>query len=196
MWAAAQAVAWRPQRPVNPAQPPRDRLPPPQRVGTAVLKGRVVDGATGDARAARARALARSRADPRPPVLTDAEGAFELTALPAGNYSLQVEKSTYLTGAISRAAPVHPRQIDSRSSCATDKSSRTSPFRIFHGAAIAGRVFDAHGDPVDHGAGPGAASIPRRTSDDGGADADRTISVSFGFRGCNLGATSFRSGRR
>ena len=46
VWAAAQTVDETGQRPANQAQPPRDRLPPTQRVGTAVLKGRVVDGAT------------------------------------------------------------------------------------------------------------------------------------------------------
>ena len=147
VWVAAQPVGVTAQRPATPAQPPRDRLPPTQRVGTAVLKGRVIDGAS-SAPVPRARVRLLGPAGSRPPVLTDAEGAFELSALPAGTYSLQVEKSTYLTGRYPDAA----RSIRARSTPLILRDGQvvenfTVP--IFHGAAISGRVFDAHGDPVD-----------------------------------------------
>ena len=147
VWVAAQPVGVMPQRPVGPAQPIRDRPAPPQRVGTAVLKGRVVDGAT-SAPVSRARVRLLGPAGSRPPVLTDAEGVFKLSALPSGSYSVQVEKSTYLTGRYPDAA----RSIRARSTPLILRDGQvvenfTIP--IFHGAAISGRVFDAHGDPVD-----------------------------------------------
>ncbi|MET0214859.1 MAG: carboxypeptidase-like regulatory domain-containing protein [Vicinamibacterales bacterium] len=147
VWAAAQPVGVTTQPPVIPTQPPRDRLPQTQRVGTAVLKGRVVDGAS-SAPVPRARVRLLGPAGSRPPVLTDAEGAFELSALPSGTYSLQVEKSTYLTGRYPDAG----RSIRARSTPLILRDGQvvenfTIP--LFHGGAISGRVFDAHGDPVD-----------------------------------------------
>ena len=168
MWVAAHPVGVTPQRPMNPAQPPRDRLPPSQRVGTAVLKGRVVDGATG-APVARARVRVLGPAGSRPPVLTDAEGVFELTALPAGSYSLQVEKSTYLTARYPDAA----RSIRARATpivVGDGQVVENFKISIFHGAAISGG-YSTRTAILSNGAGPGAASIAWRTSDDGGADA-------------------------
>ena len=91
---AGQGVA--PRDPVVAGQPPRDR-PPAPRAGTAVVKGRVVDGVTGNP-VARARVRLAGSTGQKPPVLTDVNGAFTLTGLPAGAYSVSVEKSTYLPG--------------------------------------------------------------------------------------------------
>ncbi len=88
-----------PPPPAVQGQPPRDRVPAAQRVGTAAIKGRVVDGVTGNP-VSRARVRLMSGPGPRPPVLTDSTGTFELTALPSGAHSLMVEKSTYLAAAI------------------------------------------------------------------------------------------------
>ena len=103
-WGSAQTVqgicvqASAASSPGAQGQPPRDRVPPAQRVGTAALKGRVVDGVTGNP-VPRARVrLMSGPAGPRSPVLTDSTGAFEFTALPQGPYNLMVEKSTYLAG--------------------------------------------------------------------------------------------------
>ena len=72
--------------------PPRDRLPP-QRIGTSTLKGRVTDGVTGSPiERARVRIGAGG---PRPSVMTDASGAFVIAGLPAGAYTLSVDKASY-----------------------------------------------------------------------------------------------------
>lgn len=146
--AAGQAVTVAPQGPVLQGQPPRDRVPPPQRAGTAVLKGRVVDGA-GSTPVPRARVrLVGGPGVSKGPVLTDAEGTFEFTALPAGNYSVQVEKSSYLPGRypeMGRSIRARGQPLVLRDGQVVDNF--TIP--LFHGAAIAGRVFDAYGDPVD-----------------------------------------------
>ena len=79
-WVAAQQLV------VNPAlQPPRDRMPPP-RTGTAVVKGRVVDGTTG---AALARARVSVQGPMRTSVITDAGGDFAIANLPAGPLMLR-----------------------------------------------------------------------------------------------------------
>jgi hypothetical protein len=146
-WVAAQAVGVTSERPANPAQPTRDRPAPPQRVGTAVLKGRVVDGVTSQP-VPRARVRLSGPGVARQPLLTDAEGAFEFTRLPPGPYSVEVQKSTYLAGRYPDAA----RSIRARSQplvLQDGQAIENFTIPIFHGGAIAGRVFDAHGDPVD-----------------------------------------------
>src|SRR5262245_3950737 len=76
---------------------PRDRvLPPP--TGTSGLKGRVIDAATG-APVARARVrIQGGGGGPRPSAWTDSAGRFTFTDLPAGPYSLTLEKPTYMMG--------------------------------------------------------------------------------------------------
>jgi len=136
-----------PQPPEIQGQPPRDRVPQPPRVGTAVLKGRVVDGVTGNP-VARARVRVMSGpAGPKPPVLTDALGAFEFTALPQGVYNVMVEKSTYLAGRYPEPAGTIRARM--RPALLRDGQVLELTIPIFHGAAIAGRVLDAYGDPVD-----------------------------------------------
>src|SRR5262245_41961110 len=81
------------QPPVRIDSPPRDPGATP-RVGTGVIQGRVIDGASG-------KAIARARVSlegnqPRSPVLTNERGEFTFSKLPSGGYRLRVAKSTYL----------------------------------------------------------------------------------------------------
>ena len=143
---AGQAVP--PRDPVSIGQPPRDRPPAPPRVGTAVVKGRVVDGVTGNPVArARVRMMGGS-AGPTAPVLTDVNGGFAFSRLPQGGYTLTVEKSTYLPGRY----PDVTRSMRSRMQplmVSNGQVIEDLAVPLFHGAAIAGRVLDAYGDPVD-----------------------------------------------
>jgi Carboxypeptidase regulatory-like domain len=151
-WGGAQTVQGAVQAlpavpPAAQGQPPRDRVPPQQRVGTAALKGRVVDGVTGDP-VARARVrLMSGPAGPRAPVLTDSTGVFEFTALPQGPYNLMVEKSTYMAGRYPEAAGSIRARVKPLVLRDGQVTELTVP--MFHGGAISGRVLDAHGDPVD-----------------------------------------------
>jgi hypothetical protein len=134
--------------PPTPQGAARDRAPA-VRTGTAVLKGRVVDGLTGVA-VARARVRLMGSAGARPPVLSDETGAFSFRDLPAGVYSLSVEKSTYMTATY----PDRTRSLRERSTrplLVRDGAvvgDVTVP--IYRGGAITGRVVDAHGDPVEY----------------------------------------------
>ena len=124
---------------------PRDRVPPP-RTGTAVVKGRVVDGTTG---AAVARARVTVQGGARVSVRTDAGGAFAFTNLPAGPVVLLVDKATYLQSRY----PSGGRTIRSNFRPVTVLDGQTLDnitIPLFHGGAIMGRVLDAHGDPLDN----------------------------------------------
>lgn len=150
------AIATAGSRPVLPSQPivistptqapPRDRMPAP-RVGTGAVKGRVVDGTTG-AGIARARIMMQGMGAGAT-VLTDADGGFAFTGLPAGPVMFTVQKSTYLPGRYpsgGRSMRTTIRPITLRDGQVLDNV--TVP--LFHGASISGRVFDANGDPIDY----------------------------------------------
>jgi hypothetical protein len=131
-----------------PQQPPvRDRAPGPQ-VGTSAVRGRVIDSQTGVA-LARARVRLMGRGSTRPLALTDDQGVFTFTGVPAGAYAVSAEKATYTAGS-------YPERGTSL------RMSMTRPLvvkegeaidgvivRLFRGSAITGRVVDAHGDPVE-----------------------------------------------
>jgi hypothetical protein len=148
-WGVGQIVPRDPQPPtqVPPSQIPRDRVPPP-RVGKSSIRGRVVDGGTGTP-VARARVRVQSGpAGPQGPVLTDRDGAFAFAGLPAGSYTVMVEKATYLPGRypeVGQSLRNRFRPLTLGDGEALDDI--TVP--IFHGGAIVGRVVDAYGDPVD-----------------------------------------------
>src|SRR5262245_51527562 len=136
--------------PRRPASPPvqvgvRDQRPTPT-VGTGSISGRVVDGVTG-------RGVARARVRMtgpvmRGPILTDENGGFEFESLPAGGYRLVAEKSTYLLA----QHPDASRSIRARSNAITLKDRQAVDdvsITMFHSGAIAGRVVDVHGDPIE-----------------------------------------------
>ncbi len=83
----------------------------------------------------------------KPAVLADSTGAFEFTALPQGPISLMVEKSTYLTGRF----PEANRSLRAAAQPFLIREGQVVEIAVpmFRGGAIAGRVVDAHGDPVD-----------------------------------------------
>ena len=126
----------------SPPGPPRDRLPPP-RVGTSTLKGRVVDGVTGVPVA-----RARVRIGVRPLVVTDASGTFVFAGLPAGQYTLSVEKVGYR----SAAYPLRGRGMRPTSKPLILPDGQTVDginVPLYRGGVITGRVVDANGDPLE-----------------------------------------------
>lgn len=127
--------------------PLRDR-PPQQRTGTATLTGRVVDGLSGEP-IPRARVRVMLPGVQRPPVLTGTDGAFTFTNLPAGGFSVLADKSTYLTGRFPE--PSRSVRIGSQRTMLRDGQSLDNVVvPMYRGSAITGRVFDAHGDPVEY----------------------------------------------
>lgn len=125
--------------------PPRDQLPPP-RIGTSALKGRVTDGVTGSP-IARAR-VRLGAGGPRPSVLTDAAGSFVIAGLPAGAYTLSVDKASYQ----SATYPDRGRGMRSTSKPLTLQDGQTFDgisVPLYRGGVITGRIVDANGDPLE-----------------------------------------------
>jgi hypothetical protein len=124
---------------------PRDKRPTPQ-TGTASVRGRVVDGVTG-------RGVSRARVRlmgslSKGPILTDDGGQFEFAALPQGSYTINAEKSTYLSGRY----PEPSRSLRNRIFSFPLKDGQSLDevmVPMYRGGVIAGRVLDMYGDPVE-----------------------------------------------
>ena len=78
-------------------------------------------------------------------VLTNDEGAFELTELPEGRYTLTAGKTGFITLAYGQRRPLQagiPIQL------ADGQQLTGLDFRLPRGSVIAGHVFDETGDPL------------------------------------------------
>lgn len=124
----------------------RDRLQPNvvQR-GTASIVGRVIAADSGrPLRLARVSATAPELTDGRV-ATTDENGAFELSELPAGHYTVSASKTGYITVNFGQRRPLRAgRPFDVRDG----QRVRDIDFRLPHGAAITGRVMDQDGEPL------------------------------------------------
>jgi Carboxypeptidase regulatory-like domain len=126
--------------------PPRDTPLAPQ-ADTAAIKGRVVDGQSGSP-LARARVRLHGPGGLQRTVLTDESGTFAFTALPAGSYSLNADKSTYLQGRYPESG--HTLRSNAKLFFPLlDGQVLNGGMSLFHGGAISGRVVDSHGEPVE-----------------------------------------------
>jgi len=144
--AIAVVIARTPSASQPPQTPPRDR-PQIQQTWTGRIKGRVVDAQTGSA-VARARVRIMGGPGNRPLVLTDDTGAFEFAELPPGAFFLSADRPGYITARY----PEQARTMrGNRPLTVTDGQTVTGiTLPMSRGAAITGRVVDAHGDPVEY----------------------------------------------
>jgi protocatechuate 3,4-dioxygenase beta subunit len=135
--------AQQPQQ-VRPQQPARDtsaiRRPA---VGTARVTGRVVAADSG-------RPLRRARVVLSGPggtqaVQTDENGQYDLTNLPAGQYSITAAREGYLSLSYGQRTWVGPA---GRLQLADRQQVRDVDFRLPRGGIITGHVFDESGEPL------------------------------------------------
>ena len=129
--------------------PPSPQSPPPRdtpamMAGTGVLRGSVRAAATGDP-LHRVRITLNGTAPNLPSAVTDTRGAFELTGVPAGTYSISAARAGYL-----------PMQYGQRQPRQAGRSVIVSDGQIVddlnillpRGGVLAGRVFDELGEPL------------------------------------------------
>jgi Carboxypeptidase regulatory-like domain len=128
-----------------PQQPARDTSAQKAALPTASIVGRVV-GAENGRPVKRARILATapelqgSRA-----VMTDDSGNFEITALPAGRYTITVSKTGYISLSYGQRRPLQagtPLQV------ADGQQIKGIDFSLPRGGAIAGRILDEDGEAM------------------------------------------------
>jgi carboxypeptidase family protein len=135
-----------------PGLPPRaPATPPPAAKGTAVISGRILAADTG-LPLRRARVLIQGSGPNIPPgpngmltAITDADGAFSFTELPAGRYHVQASKPRYVDGMLGarrRSSPGRPLEL------ADGQRIENVTLSLARAGAISGRVVDELGEPV------------------------------------------------
>jgi hypothetical protein len=129
------------------AQSPAQTAPPPasQNAGTASLTARVVAADTGSpVRFANVRVTVGQTTWA---ATTDESGRFTITGLPAGRCTVRVAKPGFLVWLFGRergGSPSRVEPFDLRSGEQVDRGALALP----RGGVIAGRVFDAFGEPA------------------------------------------------
>ena len=142
--------AWQPLALHAQSQPARDTPAQTQRGAatarpTGRIAGRVVTADTGRP-VRRARVLLNASEVPGGRgVLTDDDGLFEFTELPAGRYTIGVSKSGFITISYGQRRPLQP---GTPLQLADAEQLRGIEFRLPRGSVIAGQVLDEAGDPL------------------------------------------------
>jgi protocatechuate 3,4-dioxygenase beta subunit len=126
---------------------PRDQQRPAAQAGTAVIRGRVFAGDTGKPlRRARISVSGQELAGNPRNTSTDSDGRYEVTDLPAGRYTLRVDRSGYLPlryGQHRPLEPAKPLQL-------LDKQIvENVDFSLPKMGLITGRIADEFGDPIE-----------------------------------------------
>jgi len=142
LFSVVSAAQTPPPLPPGFGQPPRDTS---AQAGTAIIRGHVFDGATGQPlRKAQIRATSPELRDNRL-AMTDANGAYEFKDLAAGRYSLSASKGSFVGLSYGQTRPFEPgKLIEVHNAQLLDKVD----FSLPRGAVITGRVVDEFGEPV------------------------------------------------
>lgn len=147
---ASMAAAQTPQPPPPPQgngqRPARDRAATrPAPVGTGRLSGRVVAADTGRP-LARVRVLATSNELPGGrATTTDDQGAFQITALPAGRYNVNASRSGFVNMSYGQQ---RPRQAGTPLQLGDGQTVGDLNFSLPRGGVITGQIVDDMGEPL------------------------------------------------
>ncbi len=127
-------------------QPPRDaRLA----TGHATIRGRVLASDGGQPLRRATVRINGSELRVSRSALTDAEGRYDFRDLPAGRYSINASKPTFVNWSYGQTLPNGPGKPIALSD---NQTADNVEIRLFRGAVIAGRVLDEFGEPVPNAA--------------------------------------------
>ncbi len=122
--------------------PPRDNTP---KTGTAVLRGRIVAADTGQPlRKAQVRIFSPELRENRT-TTTDVQGRYEFKELPAGRYTINANKGSYVTLSYGQTRPFEagkPLEVQN------GQTVERVDFSLPRGGIIAGRILDEFGEPM------------------------------------------------
>src|SRR5262245_11175620 len=133
-----------------PPPPPPPPLPQavrdaPLKPGTATIRGRVLaDGTNAPVGRVEIRLTAADSPSTKSAV-TDGNGRYELTNLPAGKFGLTASKPNYVSISYGQT---RPRGVGQTIELAEGQALANVNFTLQRGGAISGRILDEFGDPV------------------------------------------------
>jgi hypothetical protein len=139
---SAQSTA--PGQPAPPRDTPGQAPASGAAAATGKISGRVVAADTG-------KPISRARVNLTSPqgggrgVLTDNAGAFELSNLPAGRFTLQVSKAGFIALQYGQRRPLQP---GTPIQLAAGQELKGVDFRLPQGGVVAGQVLDENSDPM------------------------------------------------
>lgn len=140
--ARASAQPPPPPPPPPPMAPARDT---PMKVGTASIRGRVVADGT-NAPLARAEIRISSAESPNGKTAeTDGNGRYELTALPAGKYTVAAMRPNYIRVPYGQT---RPNGLGQPLELADGQAIANINFKLQRAGVITGRIVDEFGDPA------------------------------------------------
>jgi len=127
-----------------PQMPPRDNAQPPK-PGKATIRGHVVAADTGQPlRKAQVRISSNDSRENRM-TTTDADGRYEFKELPAGRYSVQASKGSYVQLQYGQVRPFEPgKPVEVLEAQTVEKVD----FALPKGGVITGRILDEFGEPL------------------------------------------------
>src|SRR5262245_64833610 len=125
------------------SQPPaRDNVAPA--TGTARIRGRVVES-PGNRPLSRVEIRAGSDTGPQASALTDAEGRYELTDLPAGTYTVAATKANYIRTSWGEQRAEGPGK---RITLVDGQRLDNISMSLRRAGVVTGKIVDEFGDPV------------------------------------------------
>lgn len=131
--------------PPPPPNAPRDAQPQQQKVGTAILSGRVLSAESGKPlRRAQVRAGGNDPREGRT-VSTDADGRWQMKQMPAARYTISVSKGGYVGLSYGQRRPFEQgKPVEVAEGQVIEKLD----FSLPKGSVITGRIVDEFGEPL------------------------------------------------
>jgi hypothetical protein len=133
-----------PAAPIPPQAPPRDAVAAAAVIGSAAIRGRVVDLQSGLPLRG-VTISARMDANRGQTTLTDGKGQYEIAALPAGRYAVTARTDGYLTLSFGQT---RPNQTAAPLPLRDRQIVENVDFKLPRGGVIAGVVRDEQNEPV------------------------------------------------
>jgi hypothetical protein len=150
--AAAAFLTWQASPPLQTAPaptfgaqqrtPPRDT--PPEKRGTGVIRGRILNAEGRPLRRVQLRLNGEPIPDGRT-ASTNGTGRFEISELPAGRYTLNASRAGYLGLSFGQS---RPGEVGRPIELGDGQVFATADFVLQHTALISGHIFDEAGEPL------------------------------------------------
>src|SRR5262245_49134206 len=145
LWILLVASTAAAQVPLPPPPPPQQARDVPLKQGTGTIRGRVVAEGSNTPMSRVVVRLNTSDSTAGKSAVTDRNGRYELTELPAGKFTLSASKANYVGVSYGQT---RPRGVGKTIELADGQAMANVNFTMQRTGVITGRILDEFGDPV------------------------------------------------